>query len=303
MILCVCVYIRIVGLGLLCTYSSLLLSKAVCPLTIVYPFGCMFVHSEGCSFNCNCVRVDCKFNVQRENVFAFPPGYEKMCVAMPPGQERVCLSAKLFHPGIGIMVTFRNAFGTASRKGGASRAPPPGPCEKPLFQLQDPGTRLAPPGGLPPAPRHGSSQLIGRVRDDVVGSQKEIPAPGAPEVFFVSSGYLRPRFLTWPLQPAARLSAAHIAAAMVSPVTVVSEGAASEPVSPAAGAPRFGDWAAAGQAAGGRGSAGILRRPAAPGGRRALVRPPPPQTRGAPPPCTRVRPRERGQQWARDSEA
>ncbi|KAI5929331.1 Lysoplasmalogenase-like protein TMEM86A [Manis javanica] len=123
------------------------------------------------------------------------------------------------------MVTFRDAFGTASRKGGASRAPPPGPCEKPLFQLQEPGTRLAPPGGLPPAPRHGSSQLIGRVRDDVVGSQKEIPAPGAPEVFFVSSGYLRPRLLTWPLQPAARLSAAHIAAAMVSPVTVVkSEG-------------------------------------------------------------------------------
>ncbi|XP_037695187.1 lysoplasmalogenase-like protein TMEM86A isoform X2 [Choloepus didactylus] len=52
---------------------------------------------------------------------------------------------------------------------------------------------------------------------------------------------------------------------MVSPVTVVSE-RASEPVSRAVGARWPGGWAAAGQASGGRGGAGIPRRPTPPAG-------------------------------------
>lgn len=78
-------------------------------------------------------------------------------------------------------------------------------------------------------------------------------------------------------------AAAAAAAAMVSPVTVVSE-RASEPVSGAAGAHRPGDWAAAGQAVGGRGRAGIPRRLASPGGEAGAVKGPAPGTRGAPPP-------------------
>lgn len=71
---------------------------------------------------------------------------------------------------------------------------------------------------------------------------------------------------------------ASASAAMVSPVTVVSE-RASEPVSGAAGAHRPGDWTAEGQAAGGRGRAGIPWLPASPGGRRCCHGPPHPRPR------------------------
>ena len=57
MILCVFVHMY----GSMGCYMCLFMLKVVRLLTIVGPFGCGFVHSEGCGSNCNCARVECMF--------------------------------------------------------------------------------------------------------------------------------------------------------------------------------------------------------------------------------------------------
>ena len=179
-------------------------------------------------------------------------------------QECVCLSVKLGPrpgPGGGHGHVL-GCPGTGSQRGGVSSAPPP-----------------------------DSRPLIGRGCYDVVGIADRNPSarrraggivrhPGLCYVFAYSPGHGRV------LAAAARSgvpAAAAAAAAMVSPVTVVSA-RASEPVS---GAHRPGDWAAAGQAAGGRGRGRDLAAVGVPGREVGAVKAPPPtapRTRGAPPP-------------------
>lgn len=208
------------------------------------------------------------------------PGYGKMCSHVYT--TGMCLSlsqarSSSRHWGRGVTVTFWDAL---ARVPGGALAPPP-----------------------------YSSPLIGRGRYDVVGTADRNLSAGRaggivrrPRLCYVFA-YLPGRWRA--LAAAARsgvpAAAAAAAAAMVSPVTVVSE-RASEPVSGAAGAHRPGDWAAAGQAAGGRGKAGISRCPREGGGRcHGTPRPLRPAAlllHAAP-----ARPLEGGKQWARDSEA
>ena len=199
-------------------------------------------------------------------------------------QECVCLSVKLGPrpgPGGGHGHVL-GCPGTGSQRGGVSSAPPP-----------------------------DSSPLIGRGCYDVVGIADRNPSarrraggivrhPGLCYVFAYSPGCGRV------LAAAARSgvpAAAAAAAAMVSPVTVVSA-RASEPVS---GAHRPGDWAAAGQAAGGRGRGRDLAAVGVPGREVGAVKAPPPPLPGPAAPLLHAAPArpppEGGKQWACDSEA
>jgi hypothetical protein len=174
-------------------------------------------------------------------------------------------SSSFLSHALGVTVTFRDALARLPEGWGLG-APPPALGKTSFLRAETQGVGPAPPVGPrpPQAPARSLAECVVTSR----GSQTELRALGALEVLYFASALLRRRLLTWrPVRSgscsAERLltAASSAAAAMVSPVTVVSERACGR--SPPA-------WrlTAAGQAAGGRGQTLVPWWPVSPGGGR-----------------------------------
>lgn len=141
---------------------------------------------------------------------------------MLPGQLCACLLAKLAPQPWGVAVTFRDALPRLQKGRGLESPPMPG-VGGPPFQRRNRGSLAGAASWAPPI--RGSSPLIGWICGDVVRFTDSTPSAGRAggivlhPCFVPSSAHLA-LGASWRCNPERVPAAA--AAAMVSPVTVVS---------------------------------------------------------------------------------